>query len=304
MPLCGWQDSIAPEILDLIFNHAWDTHSTTEDSLPFNVSGFPWTLGRVCNKWRQVSRSNPKFWRTRITVTAILPVSYHKRHPAVRLISESLRALQCAADLLPEGRHIVLEVADSINLQDTNDQAQHSVPPTALLEFLPLVSHLKWKVFFDAALFPPGSLAELERLSIISSGLSTVYGGTTLSLDHFGKSPRLQTLEAIGPTPHYITSGIPWSFLRSLTLIPRTFVLAPEVKTAWETFFSSKAITDLSSLQELTLICSWKLVEIFFAADFPWPQLTSYQLRVHGGVSFKSLLLNMCRLSTALGKIN
>ncbi|KAG6818285.1 hypothetical protein H0H93_006274 [Arthromyces matolae] len=170
---------------------------------------------------------------------------------------------------------------------------------------------MSWSVVFNPSSLPPKSLKGLKSLSIShdQDGI-LIYTPASFSLEQFGDSPNLQTLRLFMkiPAPESL-SGIPWSYLKHLSLDTTDRYAysseSEEIGLAWRNFFESRAITDLSCLQELTVKSQSDLLGVFLTANFPWHQLTTLHLHIRGAMSNKDLALLACplRLSTNLVRL-
>ncbi|KAG6819434.1 hypothetical protein H0H93_011923 [Arthromyces matolae] len=285
------QDGIPPEILCRIFVFCSSEFTCT---LPPKVIEPPWVMGQVCRKWREVSRSIRSIWKTRIRVYTI--VTFADNFPIYDFDSRGFRHLERGRDLLPAGSYIALYIVPTLaGMLKSFDP----IPSSAVVQLLPLIDELTWSINFNPAIFPAGSLANIEHLSIWPH-INPDNDVAALSPIQFGPSPRLQTLHITTLTPRFLSSGIPLSRLRSLTLDALLFpTISLEVESAWRSFFMSKS-TDFHCLQELTVASPSKLVDVILEANLFWDQLTSLNISVMDSINTLSLLLDRLRLSTRI----
>ncbi|KAG6835135.1 hypothetical protein H0H93_004535 [Arthromyces matolae] len=294
-------DSIPPEILCRIFELISCDFPCT---IPPDVREPPWLLGQVCSNWRKVSRSIQSLWKAEIIVLGealyTSPSASGSNLPHYQFKKRPFDAFEVARGVLPPGSRIAIKVA--------HEPFRNSIPKSGsisshdALKFLPHVKELSWELPFNPAIFPPGSLAEIEQLSINPHpALITPNDLAALSADHFGPSPRLQNLNILTLTPHFLSSGIPLSRLRCLklaTMHPCTRWW-PTDHSVWRDFFMSRA-NDFSNLHEISVVADSKLVEIILQANLPWHQFTLFNLALDGPLTSLSPLLDRLRLSTHL----
>ncbi|KAG6840495.1 hypothetical protein C0991_006325 [Blastosporella zonata] len=55
-------EHIPPEIIAEIFMFAFDDQKTVK--FPIDVTQIPWAVGRVCAKWREIARADPRLWNS------------------------------------------------------------------------------------------------------------------------------------------------------------------------------------------------------------------------------------------------
>ncbi|KAG6818440.1 hypothetical protein H0H93_004905 [Arthromyces matolae] len=294
--VCGPFDCIPPEILCRIFELVSGDWPCT---IPPDVREPPWLLGQVCSHWRKVSRSIQSLWKTQIIVFGqahyTFPSASGSKLPDYRFSKRSFDAVEGAIGVLPPGSRIAIEVAPSFeSLPESDSISSHDA-----VKFLPHVQELRWRLPLNPAIFPPGSLAEIEQLSIDPHPTFLTQNDlAALSADQFGPSPRLQKLNILTLAPHFLSSGIPLSRLRCLKL-DTIHRLWPTDHSVWRDFFMSRA-NDFSNLHEISVVADSKLVEIILQANLPWHQFTLFNLASDGSLTSLSPLLDRLRLSTHL----
>ncbi|KAG6848238.1 hypothetical protein H0H93_002037 [Arthromyces matolae] len=287
------QDGIPPEIFCRIFVFC---SSEFTCALPPKIIESPLVLGQVCRRWREVSRSIRTIWKARIRLNTIVTLTYTAEIFKLDFDSRGFKLLELARDLLPASSYIALDIVSApARIRESFDP----IPSSAVVRLLPLSNELIWMVNFNPAIFPGGSLVNIEHLSILPS-MNLDTDVAALSPDQFGASPRLQKLHVMSLTPRFLNSGIPLSRLRSLTLDALRFsTISLEVESDWRSFFMSRS-KDFNCLQELFVASSSKLVDIILEANFLWHQLTLFDISVIDSFNTLSLLLDRLRLSTRI----
>ncbi|KAG6889208.1 hypothetical protein C0995_002668 [Termitomyces sp. Mi166 len=253
------------EILEHIFCSQSEYDGIVE--LPPVLSSYPWVLGRVCSRWRRLSRSLRQLWNTTICSGSVRS-GYHDPQKA-------RKQLDCALDVLPECARLYL----CIGVMRDRDV----LPTSALTVYLSrLVTKLKYSDDIEHPeqesldILPPGTLSKLEILSVSLAQPKTDIEISTSYAGLFGSSSRLQHLKLRSDTPNFLLADIPWHQLRSFRLEVVWCDMNAHTRASWtQIAHSADLFRRMTSLEILVLDMVDDYCSILLTCEFPWHQLRS-----------------------------
>ncbi|KAG6828384.1 hypothetical protein H0H92_008184, partial [Tricholoma furcatifolium] len=248
-----------PEILAVIFRMSRDLESDQFTSIPPNLDEIPWTLGRVCRKWRHLSRTMPEVWGT---------IRFIFNSFASPDLFSGLDRLRCVTEIVPDVCRVTVEASE-------NDFDRFEVPAATLVPFLQCTDELDWDSTHShrresMEILPAGTLSRIQTLRVALNPNITSYPNL------FSVRPRLTHLTLNSNSPTFLLSNIPWSQLQSFCLeIDNDDHLSTWIELG-------RLIPPMSSLHRLGLSLTAKLFPKILMFNFPWQQLSSLTVTAFG----------------------
>ncbi|KAH0589819.1 hypothetical protein H2248_000014 [Termitomyces sp. 'cryptogamus'] len=283
---------LPPEILQHIFCSlfAGEENNKTQYTSELAISEVPWTLGQVCRRWRQLSRTMRELWG--ITMVPIQPV-----HVSLSMENIETRLLH-VLKILPDVSRIGLVISSPIQTE-------------SLIPYLSRISVLDWCVMStmkqkSMEIFPPGSLSNIQRLVVNLGQPSLVfpelYPRSYAKL--FGQSSCLTDLTLLSDTPIFLLTDIPWSQIRSFTLCTSDVNMIDCTRPTWiqlrDIFNPFASMLSLESLR----FNMGEFLRITLSFQFPWNRLKSLSIqayqRVQDGDLTEVMILTTIEKCTSL----
>ncbi|KAG5338261.1 hypothetical protein C0989_007824, partial [Termitomyces sp. Mn162] len=257
------------EILGHTFCSLYEGGKNDGTRFDLAISEIPWTLGQVCRRWRQLSRTMPELWGMTIVSSRLPPWCFGS---SIQSRGTQTRGIARALEILPEVSRISLDVSPP-------------VPTRSLSPYFSRITELRWTLEADQKqesmeILPPGVLSNIQRLRVDLGQPSSDVGLHAKSYpDLFGKTSCLRDLTLLSDTPNFLLTDIPWDQICSLSLCTSTTVMNDCTRPTWVWLRDSiNPFCSMSSLKDLTFEVTSEFLKMITSFDFPWNRLKSFKI--------------------------